>query len=99
MLDLSLNMRAVIGQRLVRGVEGLRVAAIEILISSPYIAELILAGDLHGVKEAMASSGTPGMQTFDDALLALYREGRVSLEEALSNADSRTNLEARINFS
>jgi twitching motility protein PilU len=74
------------------------VAAIEILLSTPYIAELILAGDLHGVKEAMASSSTPGMQTFDDALLALYRGGRVSLEEALANADSRTNLEARINF-
>ncbi len=98
LLDLSLNVRAVIGQRLVRGVEGTRVAAIEILLSTPYIAELILAGDLHGVKEAMASSSTPGMQTFDDALLALYRGGRVSLEEALANADSRTNLEARINF-
>lgn len=99
LLDLSLNLRAVIAQRLVRGVEGRRVAAIEILLSTPYIAELIVSGDLYALKEAMAASTVPGMQTFDDALLGLYRDGRISLEEALAHADSRTNLEARLNFS
>jgi len=98
LLDLSMNLRTVISQRLVRGVEGHRVAAIEILVNTPHIAELILKGDLHAIKEAMANSGVKGMQTFDESLLNLYKEGRVSMEEALENADSRTNLEARINF-
>jgi twitching motility protein PilU len=98
LLDLSMNVRAVISQRLVRGVEGHRVAAIEILVNTPHIAELILKGDLHAIKEAMGNSGVKGMQTFDESLLNLYKEGRVSMEEALENTDSRTNLEARINF-
>lgn len=97
-MDLSLNLRAVISQRLVTDVRGKRCAAIEIMINTPHIAELILRGDLDAIKEAMAESGTKGMQTFDDALFKLYKEERVSLEEALSNADSRTNLEAKINF-
>ena len=97
-MDLSLNLRAVISQRLVPDVRGKRCAAIEIMINTPHIAELILRGDLEAIKEAMAESGTKGMQTFDDALFKLYKEERVSLEEALNNADSRTNLEAKINF-
>ncbi|MEQ8233671.1 MAG: ATPase, T2SS/T4P/T4SS family, partial [Gammaproteobacteria bacterium] len=98
LMDLSLNLRAVISQRLVKGVDGRRVAAIEILVNTPHIADLILKGELHDIKEAMEGSGTRGMQTFDMALHALFREERISLEEALSNADSRTNLEAKINF-
>ena len=98
LMDLSLNLRAVISQRLVKSVDGTRCAAIEILINTPHIADLILKGDLHDIKEAMAGSGTRGMQTFDMALHELYKEERISLEEALSNADSRTNLEAKINF-
>ena len=97
-MDLSLNLRAVISQRLVLGVDGKRCAAVEILINTPHIAELILKGDLHEIKEAMEDSGQKGMQTFDSALFNLYKEGRIELEEALNNADSRTNLEARINF-
>ena len=97
-MDMSLNLRAVISQRLVPDVRGKRCAAIEIMINTPHIAELILRGDLEAIKEAMAESGTKGMQTFDDALFNLYKEERVSLEEALNNADSRTNLEAKINF-
>ena len=97
-MDLSLNLRAVISQRLVKSVTGTRCAAIEILINTPHIADLILKGDLHDIKEAMEGSGTRGMQTFDMALHELYNEERISLEEALSNADSRTNLEAKINF-
>ncbi len=97
-MDLSLNLRAVISQRLVTGVDGKRVAAVEILINTPHIAELILKGDLHEIKQAMEDSGQKGMQTFDSALFNLYKEGRIELEEALNNADSRTNLEAKINF-
>lgn len=97
-LDLSLNIRAVISQRLVQGVDGYRVAAIEILINTPHIADLILKGQIGDIKEAMEGSGAKGMQTFDMALFNLYKEERIDLEEALNNADSRTNLEARINF-
>ncbi len=97
-LDLSLNIRAVISQRLVQAVDGRRVAAIEILINTPHIADLILKGNISDLKEAMEQSGAKGMQTFDMALFELYKEERIDLEEALNNADSRTNLEARINF-
>lgn len=97
-LDLSLNIRSVISQRLVQAVDGRRVAAIEILINTPHIADLILKGNISDIKEAMEQSGAKGMQTFDMALFSLYKEERIDLEEALSNADSRTNLEARINF-
>jgi len=97
-MDLSLNLRAVISQRLVLAVDGKRCAAIEILINTPHIQELILKGDIDELKVAMAESGQRGMQTFDDALLTLYKEGRIELEEALNNADSRTNLENKISF-
>ena len=97
-MDLSLNLRSVVSQRLVKGVDGKRVAAIEILVNTPHIADLILKGELHEIKEAMEGSGTRGMQTFDMALHNLFKEERISLEEALGNADSRTNLEAKINF-
>lgn len=97
-MDLSLNLRAVISQRLVLAIDGKRCAAIEIMINTPHIAELILRGEIDAIKEAMGESGQKGMQTFDMALHALYKEGRIELEEALSNADSRTNLEAKINF-
>lgn len=98
-LDLSQYLRAIISQRLVRTVEGKRVAAVEVMINTPHIAENILKGDVGGVKEAMQESSQSGMQTFDDSLLALYRAGRIELEEALTNADSRANLEHKINFS
>lgn len=97
-MDLSLNIRAVISQRLVLAVDGKRCAAIEILINTPHIQELILKGDLDEIKIAMAESGQRGMQTFDNALFNLYKEGRIELEEALNNADSRTNLENKISF-
>ena len=97
-MDLSLNIRAVISQRLVLGIDGKRCAAIEIMINTPHIAELILKGEIDEIKEAMGESGQKGMQTFDMALFNLYKEGRIELEEALNNADSRTNLEAKINF-
>jgi len=97
-MDMSLNLEAVISQRLVMGVDSKRCAAIEILVSTPHIAELILKGEIGEVKEAMEGSGAKGMVSFDAALFTLYKEGRISMEEALGNADSKTNLEAKINF-
>ncbi len=97
-MDLSLNLRAVISQRLVKAVDGKRCAAIEVMVNTPHIADLILKGEVYAIKEAMEGSGQRGMQTFDMALHALFKEERITLEEALSNADSRTNLEAKINF-
>jgi twitching motility protein PilU len=97
-MDLSLNLRGVVSQRLVPDVRGKRCAAVEVLINTPHIAELILKGELESLKEAMSNSGAKGMQTFDMALFNLYQENRITLEEALNNADSRTNLEAKINF-
>lgn len=98
-LDLSINVRAIISQRLVPGIDARRCAAVEIMINTPHIADLILKGEIDRVKEAMEGSGIKGMQTFDSSLHNLYKEGRIELEEALNNADSRTNLEAKINFS
>ncbi len=97
-MDLSLNLRAIISQRLIKGVDGKRVAACEIMINNAYITELINKGRIEQVKEAMEDSDEPGMQTYDTALYDLYRQGKISMEEALANADSRANLEAKINF-
>lgn len=97
-MDLSHYLRAIISQRLVRGRDGKRVAAVEVMLNTPHIAELINRGDISAVKEAAKDSSEQGMQNFDQALLALYRDGEITMEEALQNADSRTNLEAQINF-
>ena len=97
-MDLALTLRAIISQRLVRRKDGRRTAAIEIMMNTPYIAELILSKKIDEVKEAMANSSDKAMLTFDMSLYRLYKDGLIDLEEALSNADSRSNLEARINF-
>lgn len=97
-MDLSVNLRAVISQRLVRTRDGKRCAAVEVMINTPYISDLILKGDIDGIKESMGQSQDRAMQTFDDSLFALYTSGRISKEEALSNADSAANLESRIAF-
>ena len=97
-MDLALNLRSVISQRLVMGIDGKRCAAMEVMINTPHISELILHGEIDEIKEAMEGSGQRGMQTFDMALHNLYKDGVIELDEALSNADSRTNLEAKINF-
>jgi len=98
LMDLGQYIRAIISQRLVRSKQGKRVAAVEIMLNTPHISEIILRGNISDVKEAFKNTNEPGMQSFDDALFALYKDGTVSMEEALSNADSRTNLEAKINF-
>ena len=97
-LDLSQYLRAIVSQRLVRGRNNKRCAAVEVMLNTPHIQDLIKKGDVISVKEAMLSSNERGIQNYDTALLHLYKEGKIDIEEALSNADSRTNLEARINF-
>lgn len=97
-MDLSLTLRAIVSQRLVRRKDGKRCAAVEIMINSPYIQELILSRRIDEIKPTMEQSSDKGMQTFDQALYSLYKRGVIELEEALNNADSRTNLEAKINF-
>ncbi|MDM8564704.1 PilT/PilU family type 4a pilus ATPase [Candidatus Halobeggiatoa sp. HSG11] len=97
-MDMSLNLISVISQRLVVGVDNKRVGAVEIMINNPFISDLILKGKIDEIKEAMSTSGTEGMQTFDTALHDLYQNGQISLEEALANADSSTNLQAKITF-
>ena len=98
LMDLAQYIRVIISQRLVRGKDGKRVAAVEIMLNTPHISEMILKGDISSVKEAFKDTKEPGMQSFDQALFDLYRRGAISMEEALSNADSRSNLEAKINF-
>ena len=97
-LDLSQYLRAILAQRLVRGQDGRRVAAVEVMLNTPYIQELIKKGDVVSMKEGLRSSTEPGMQSFDAALMLLVRSGRVTMEEALAHADSRSDLETRINF-
>jgi len=97
-MDLSSNLNAVISQRLIPDLQGKRCAAIEIMINTPHIANLILKGDLNEIKVAMKTSGNKGMKVFDDALLELYKAKLISLEETLKNADSHNDLEAKINF-
>jgi twitching motility protein PilU len=99
LMDLAQYVRVIVSQRLVRSKEGKRVAAVEVMLNTPHIAELILKGDISNVKEAFKDTKEPGMQSFDQALFDLYRKGEIGMEEALSNADSRANLEAKINFS
>ena len=97
-LDLSQYLRAIMAQRLVMGRDAKRCAAVEVMINTPHISELIKKGDVMGIKEAIASSGERGIQSFDVSLRDLYKTGRIELEEALAAADSRANLEAKINF-
>ncbi len=97
-MDLSLYLRAILSQRLVKSVDGKRRAAVEVMINTPHIAEQILKGDVDQVKEAIAASSEKGVQSFDTALLALYKEEAITMEEALNSADSRANLEAKIHF-
>jgi len=95
-MDLSLNLKSVISQRLVKSKDGKRVPAVEIMLLTTFVAELIHKGDVHAVKEAMEQGTERGMQTFDQALYKLYKEGNITLEEALANADSRNNLSLKI---
>jgi twitching motility protein PilU len=97
--DLSINLQGFVSQRLVRTVDGKRCAAIEILLNSPRIADLIKAGEVMEIKEVMEKSEPMGMQTFDMALYNLYKSGKISLDEALRNADAENNLRLKIELS
>ncbi|MFQ5547134.1 MAG: PilT/PilU family type 4a pilus ATPase [Woeseia sp.] len=97
LMDLSLNTKAFVSQRLIPRESGVgRVAAMEIMLNSPLIADLIFKGEVGQIKEIMAKSTRLGMQTFDQALFFLYEDGTISYEEAMRNADSKNELRLRI---
>jgi twitching motility protein PilU len=98
LMDMSTNMQAIISQRLIPTVDGKRCAAIEILMGTPMISDLILKGEFDGIKEVMEKSANVGMVTFDGALMELYKQGLISKEEALKNADSANNVRLKIKF-
>jgi len=98
-LDLSLNLRGIISQRLIPTVDGKRAAAIEVLTGTPRVKDLIKKGDVISLKEVMEKSAGQGMKSFDQALLELYQQGKISLEETLRNADSANNLRLKITLS
>jgi len=95
-LQLSLNLRSIISQRLVRSVDGNRIVAMEIMTDTPRIRDLIKKGEVDVLKEAMEQGVQEGCQTFDLALFALYKDGKISLDQALANADSANNLRLKI---
>ena len=92
LLDLSAALQAVISQRLVRTKAGARMAAVEVLLNTRHISELIEKGEINEIKEALEKSMAPGSQTFEQALFKLFIEGKISQEEAMANADSATNM-------
>src|SRR5271154_3883333 len=97
LMDLSLNIRALISQRLIPREAGSgRIAAMEIMLTSPLIADLIFKGDVSKIKDVMSRSNRLGMKTFDQALFELYEAGLISYEDALRNADSKNELRLRV---
>jgi len=98
-MDLAMNLRAIISQRLIRGLNGGLVPAVEVLLNTPYIADLIQKGKIDYVKDAMEQSTESGTQTFDQSLFRLYKEGKISRDEAIKNADSKNNVGLQIRLS
>jgi twitching motility protein PilU len=98
LLDMSLNLKAVISQRLLKSVHAnvRRVPAVEVLLSSPYVSDLIIKGEIGAIKEAMKHSTEIGMQTFDESLFRLFAAGQITYQDAIEVADSRTDLALRI---
>jgi twitching motility protein PilU len=97
LMDLSLNLRGIISQRLIPKKEAKgRVAAVEVMLNSPLISDLVFKGEIHGIKEIMKKSREQGMQTFDQALFDLYETEAISYEDALRNADSVNDLRLMI---
>ena len=95
--DLSISLRAIISQRLVKANDGTLVAAVEVMLNTKHVAELIKKGEIDQIREAMEQSLSPGSKTFEQALFELYMAGTVSKDEALKNSDSSTNLSWLIN--
>jgi twitching motility protein PilU len=98
LMDLATNIQCIASQRLIPTMSGKRCAAFEVLLGSPLVSELILRGDLDGIKDLMQKSENIGMKTFDTALFELYQEGLIDEEEALHNADSQNNVRLKIKF-
>jgi len=96
LMDLSLNLKGVIGQRLLRGKSGQLVPAVEVMLLSPYIADLIQKGQTDEIKSAIAKSTDSGMITFDQSLYELYEKGDITQAQAIEQADSKTDLSLRI---
>ena len=92
LLDLSAALSAVISQRLVRTKTGARMAAVEVLLNTRHISELIEKGEINEIKEALEKSMSPGSQTFEQALFKLFMDGKITQDEAMANADSATNM-------
>jgi twitching motility protein PilU len=95
-MQLSLNLRAIVSQRLIKTIDDKRVAAVEVLLDSPRVKDLILKAQITELKETMEKSVNLGMQTFDQALYDLFKAGRITLDEALKNADSANNVRLRV---
>jgi twitching motility protein PilU len=98
LMDLSMNMQCIVSQRLIPTVDKGRCAAIEVLLGTPMVSDLILKGRFDGIKEVMEKSEGVGMKTFDFALFDLYKEGLITEDEALRNADSPNNVRLKIKF-
>ena len=97
MMDLSLNLKGIVSHRLIPRADGEgRVPAVEIMLNTPLMSDLIFKGNVHEIKELMAKSNELGMQTFDQALFDLYESRRITYEDALRNADSLNDLRLRI---
>jgi len=97
--DLSLNLQAVVSLRLLQGLDSHRIPAVEVLLKTAYVSDLIAKGEVDMLKEAMKANVDRGMQTFDESLYRLYRDGRISFDQAIEHADSRTDLLLRIRLS
>jgi len=95
-LDLSLNLHAVVAQRLIHGVNNQRMPATEVMLRSPYVADLINKGQIDQLRGVIAKSNDIGMHTFDQSLFSLFADGLITLEQAIDNADSRTDLSVRL---
>lgn len=96
LMDLSLNLKAIVSQRLIPKQDGGRIAAVEVLLNTPRVADLIFKGDITELKDAMSHSSEPGIQTFDNALFELYERASISYEDALRHADSLNDLRLKI---
>jgi len=95
-MNLSMNLKAILSQRLVKTVENKRAAAIEVLINTPRVMDLILKGDVSGIKEAMEAGVEYGMKTFDQALFEMWQSGLIPAVEALRNSDSTNNMRLKM---
>ena len=98
LMDLSLNLRGIVAQRLIKDTRGQLVLATEVLINTPFVSEIIRNGETQQLKDLLEKGAGDGMHSFDQSLVKLCKEGRISKEEAAENATSRNNLEWRLNF-